>query len=140
MHFYFHYVTCTLKKSLGTCQLIINFIYFNYKMAKRIVYIVYRKTTYLMKNCTAFRLHFLFAMFVFKVVCIFCSILIKLALLFHSREQIPSSSAYNKGIMIGYVILIYILSLSVTYVTFNTTWTVLSIQKENLSDTILFNH
>ena len=48
---------------------------------------------------------------------------------------------YNKGIMIGYVISIYIFCpFYVTYVTFNTTWTVLSIQKENLSDTILFNH
>ena len=99
------------KKSLGTCQSNINFIYFNYKMAKRIVLIVYRKTTYMMKNYTAFKLHFSFAMFVFKVVCIFCSMLIKLALLFLlQRKKIPLSSVYNKGIMIGYVISIHILS------------------------------
>ena len=63
-----------------------------------------------MKICTAFRLHPSFAMFVFKVVCIFCSILIKLALLFYCREKLPLSSVYNKGIMIGYVIPLYILS------------------------------
>ena len=63
-----------------------------------------------MKNCTAFKLLFSFAMFVFKVVCIFCSILIKLALLFYCREKIPLSSVYNKGIMVGYIISIYILS------------------------------
>ena len=60
-----------------------------------------------MKNCTAFRLHFSLAMFVFKVICIFFSILIKLALLFYCREKIPLSSVYNKSIMIGYVISIY---------------------------------
>ena len=63
-----------------------------------------------MKNCTAFRLHFSFAMFVFKVVCIFCSTLIKLALIFFCREIISLSSVYNKGVMIGSVIPIYIMS------------------------------
>ena len=57
------------------------------------------------------------------------------------QRNIPLSSVYNKGIMIGYVISINIFCpFFVTYVTFNTTWTVLSIQKENLSDMILFNH
>ena len=64
----------------------------------------------MMKNCTAFRLQFSFAMFVFKVQCIFCSILIKLALLFFCRQNIPLSYVYNKGIMIGYIITIFILS------------------------------
>ena len=48
----------------------------------------------MMKNCTAFTLLLSFAMFAFKLVCIFCLILVKLALFF-LLQKFPLNSVYK---------------------------------------------